>query len=161
MFVERSLVWLSRFFFARVVGVGATSPSLAHPVQMAPGYKGLLCIMFVYPFNSVSMVRVIVVTPGGFPTLLGFSAVISSGWTIVRRFVDNFPLRLRLKVLSSYKLKLVNCITLLSDRALAPSRHSFARIRPAYSCQGPRSSAAEGQWSHLRSQFELHPPCEW
>ena len=25
---------------------------------------------------------------------------------------------------------------------------------------GPMSSAAEGHWSHLRYQFELHPPCE-
>ena len=126
-------------------------PELARPVQLAPGCNGLLSIMFVYPFNSVSLVRVIVATPSGLPKLSGFSAFISAGWTIVQRFVDNVPLRLRPKVLSSYKVKLVNCITLLSDRALAPSCHSFARIRPAYYHQGTRSSAAEGQWSHLRS----------
>ena len=51
-------------------------------------------------------------------------------------------------------------INLLSDRASGPSCHSLSLIRLAYSRQGPRSSAAEGQWSHLRSQFELHPPCE-
>ena len=45
--VERSLVWLSRFFFALVVGVGAASLALARPVQLAPGCKGLLSIMFV------------------------------------------------------------------------------------------------------------------
>ena len=47
MFVERSLVWLSRFFFARVVCVGVASPTLARPVQLAPGCEGLLSIMFV------------------------------------------------------------------------------------------------------------------
>ena len=86
---------------------------------------------------------------------------IRAGWTIVRRFVDEVPLRLRPKALSSYKVQLFNCITLLSDRASGPSCHSFALIRFAYSHRGPRSSAAAGKWSHLRSQFELRPPCEW
>ena len=158
--VERSLGWLSCLFFALGIGVGAASPALARPVQLAPGCDRLLCIMCVWPFNSVSAVGVIVGTPGGLPTLSGFSALISAGWNIVRRFVNKVPLRLRPKPLSSYKVQLVHCITLLSDCALDPSCHSFARIRPAYSCQGPRSSTAEGQWSHLRSKFKLHPPCE-
>ena len=74
------------------------------------------------------MGRVIVATPGGLPTLSGFSDVIRAGWTIVRRFSDEVPLRLRPKALSSYKVKLVNCITLLSDRALAVLPKSALRI---------------------------------
>ena len=45
--IERSLAWLSRFFLALVVGVGAASPSLARPVQLAPGCDGLLSIIFL------------------------------------------------------------------------------------------------------------------
>ena len=141
--VKKSLAWLSRFFLARVVGVGAASLALAGPVQLAPGCDGLLSIMFLSPCNSVSAVGVIMATPGGLPTLSGFSAVIRAGWTIVRRFVNEVTLRLRPKALSSYKVKLSNCITLLSDRALGLSRNSSAQIRPAYSHQGPRSSAVE------------------
>ena len=100
MSVERSLGWLSRFFFALDVGVGAASPSLSPPVQLAPGCDGLLSIMFVYPFNSVSAVGVVVATPGGLPTLSGFSAIISAGSAIVRWFVDEVPLRLMPKELS-------------------------------------------------------------
>ena len=91
-------------------------------------------------------------TPGGIPTLSGFSDTISAVCTIVRSFtVDVALLRLRPKALSFYKVKLFNCFT-LSDTALAPSRQSIARFRPAYSCLGLMSSAAEGQWSHLQSQ---------
>ena len=44
--VQRSLAWLS-LFLALVLGVGAASPALARPVQLAPGCYGLLYIMFV------------------------------------------------------------------------------------------------------------------
>ena len=66
-------------------------------------------------------------TPGGTLTLSGFSAVISAGCTIVQSFVDNVaPLRLRPKALSSYKVKLFNCLTLI-DCATAPSRQSLPK----------------------------------
>ena len=35
--VERSLVCISRFFFALIVGVGAASSALAHPVHLVTG----------------------------------------------------------------------------------------------------------------------------
>ena len=88
------------FFLDLVVVVGAASLALALPVQWAPGYDGLLSVMDLDPCNSVSVVGVIMATPGGLPTLSGFSAVICAGWTIVRRFVDEVPLRLRPKALS-------------------------------------------------------------
>ena len=150
--VKRSLAWLS-LFLALVFGVGAAAPDLGRPVQLAPGCNGLLSIMFLFPCNAVSVVGVLVAIPVGLPTLSGFSAVIRAGWTIVRRFADEVPLQLRPKALSSYKVQLFEMITSLSDRASGPSCHSLPLIRAAYSCRGPRSSAAEGQWSHLRSQF--------
>ena len=99
-------------------------------------------------------------TPGGIPTLSGFRAVISAVCNIIVVVVVYFSalLLLRPKVLS-FKVKLFNFFT-LSDSALAPSHQSFALMRPTYSRLWPMSSAAEGQWSHLRYQFELHPPCE-
>ena len=100
-------------------------------------------------------------TPSDILTLSGFSTVISAGCDIILGFaVDVVLLRLVPKALSSYKVNLFNYIT-LSDPASVPSRQSFAQISPAYSLLVPMSSAAEGQWSHLRSQFELHPPCKW
>ena len=45
--VEISLGWISRFFFALVVGIGAASLALARPVQFAPGCDRLLSIMSV------------------------------------------------------------------------------------------------------------------
>ena len=42
--------------------------------------------------SSVSLVWA---TPSGLPTLSDLSAVISAGWTIARRFVDNVPLQRR------------------------------------------------------------------
>ena len=97
--VKRSLAWFS-LFLALVFGVGAVALALGCPVQLAPGCNGLLSIMFSFPCNVVSVVGVLVATPGGLPTLSGFSAVIRAGWTIVRRFVDEVPLRLRPEALS-------------------------------------------------------------
>ena len=102
--VQRSLAW-TYLFLARVFGIGAAAPALGRPVQLVPGCNGLLSIMFLFPCNAVSAVGDFVATPGGLPTLSGFSAVIHSGWTIVRRFSDEVPLRLRLKALSSYKVQ--------------------------------------------------------
>ena len=152
---------MASLFLALVLGVGTASPAVGRPVQLVPGCTGLLSIMFLFPCNAVSTVGVLVATPGGLPTLSGFSAVIRAGSTIVGRFADEVSLRLRPKALSSYKVQLFKMITLLSNRASVPSCHGFALICAAYSCQGPRSSAVEGQCSHFRSQFELHPPCEW
>ena len=118
--------------------------------------------MILFPSPAVSVVGDLVDTPECLPTLSGFCAVIRAGWTSVRGFSEEVLLRLRPKALSSYKVLLFKInVTVLSDLALGPSYHSFARIRLAYSRRGPRSSAAEGQWSHLWSQFELHLPCEW
>ena len=158
--VQRSIAWLF-LFLAVVFGAGAATPAVGCPVQLVPGCNGLLSIMFLFLYNSVSAVGDLVATPDGLPTLSGFSAVIHAGWTIVRRFSDKVPLRLSPKALSSYKVQLFKMITLLSDRASGPFCHSSALIRFVYSRRGPRSSATEGQWSHLRSQFELHPHCEW
>ena len=72
--VKRSLAWLSRFR-ALVFGVGATSPALGRPVQLAPGCKGLLSIMFLFPCNAVSTVGELAATPGGLPTLSGISVI--------------------------------------------------------------------------------------
>ena len=103
--VIRSLAWISIFLALEFgVGVGAAAPALGRPVQLAPGCNGLLSIMFLFPCNAVSAVGDFVATPGGLPTLSGFSAVIRAGWTIVQRFADEVPLRLRPKALSSYKL---------------------------------------------------------
>ena len=89
-------------------------------------------------------------TPGGIPTLSGVGAVISADCNIIMSFsVDVALLRLIPKALSSYKVTLSNCFT-LSNPALAPPRQSFARIRPVYYLLVIMSSAAEGQWSHLR-----------
>ena len=85
--IKRSLAWLSRFL-ALVFGVGAAAPALGLPVQLAPGCNGLLYNIFLFPCNAVSPVGVLVATPGGLPTLSGFSAVICAGWTIVRRFAN-------------------------------------------------------------------------
>ena len=160
--VQRSLAWLSLFLALEFgVGVGAAAPALGCPVQLAPGCNGLLSIMFLFPCNAVSAVGDLVATPSGLPTLSGFCDVIRAGWTIVRRFSDEVPLRLRPKALSSYKVQLFKMINLLSDRDSGPSCHSLALIRLAYSCKGPSTYAVEGQWSHLRLQFELHPLCEW
>ena len=89
--VKRSLAWIS-LFLALVFGVGAAAPALGCPVQLAPGCNGLLSIMFLFRCNTVSKVGDLVATPGGLPTLLGFSAVIRVGWTIVRRFAKKVPL---------------------------------------------------------------------
>ena len=133
--VKISLTWIS-CFLALVFGVGNAAPDLGHPVQLAPGCNGLLSIMFLFPCNTVSAVGDLVATPGGLPTLSGFSAVIRVGWTIVRRFANEVPLRLRPKALSLYKVQLFNCITLLSDRVSGLSCHSLTLIRAAYSCRG-------------------------
>ena len=150
MSVKRSHAWLS-LFQALLFGVGAKAPALGCPVQLTPGCNGLLSIMFLFPCNAVSAVGVLVATPGGLPTLSGFSAVIRASWTIVQRFANEVSLRLRPKALSSYKVQLFKMMTLLSDRASGPSCHSLALIRAAYSRRGPRSSTAEGQWYYLRS----------
>ena len=89
--VQRSLAWLS-LFLALVFGVGAAAPALGRPVQLVPGCNGLLSIMFLFPCNAVSAVGDLVATPGGLPTLSGFSAVIRAGRTIVRRFSDEVSL---------------------------------------------------------------------
>ena len=82
-------------------------------------------------------------TPGGIPMLSGFSAVISAGCNIILSFaVDVALLRLRPKLLL-FKVKLFNCFN-ISYPASAPSRQSFAQIRPVYSRLGPMYSAAEG-----------------
>ena len=88
--VQRSLAWLS-LFLALVFGVGAAAPALVCPVLLVPGCNGLLSIIFLFPCNAVSTVGDLVDTPGGLPTLSGFSAVICAGWTIVRRFSDKVP----------------------------------------------------------------------
>ena len=103
MSVQRSLAWLS-LFLALLFAVGAASPSLGRPLQLVPGCNVLLSIIFLFPCNTVSAVGDLVATPGGLPMLSGFSAVIRAGWTIVRRFSDEVPLRLRPKSLSSYKV---------------------------------------------------------
>ena len=69
-----------------------------------PGCNELIYVMFLFPSPAVSAVGDLVATPGGLPTLSGFSAVIRAGWTIVRRFSDVVLLRLRPKALSSYKV---------------------------------------------------------
>ena len=89
--VQRSLTRLS-LFLALVFGVDAADPALGRPLQLVPGCNELLSIMFLFPCNAVSAVGDLVATPGGPPTLSGFSAVISAGWTIVRRFSDEVPL---------------------------------------------------------------------
>ena len=104
MSVQRSLAWLS-LFLALVFGVGAAAPALGRPVQLEPGCNGLLYIMFLLSCNAVSVVGDLVATPGGLPTLSGFSAIIHAGWNIVRRFSDEVPLRLSPKALSSYKVQ--------------------------------------------------------
>ena len=54
-------------------------------------------------------------TPGGIPTLSGFSVVISDGCNIILGFAaDVVLLRLGPKELSSYKVKLFNYITLIA-----------------------------------------------
>ena len=68
--------------------------------------------MFLFPCNAVSAVGDLAVTPGGLPTLSGFSAVIHAGWTIVQRFSGEVPLRLMPKALSSYKVQFLKKITL-------------------------------------------------
>ena len=158
--VQKSLAWLS-LFLALVFGVGAAAPALGFPLQLVPGFNELIYVMFLFPSPAVSVVGDLVDTPGCLPTLSGFCAVIHAGWTSVQGFSEEDLLRLRPKALSSYKVLLFKIITVLSNRASGPSCHSFAWIRLAYSHRGPSSSAAEGQWSHLRPQFELHPPCEW
>ena len=130
--VQRSLAWLS-LFLDLVFGVGVAAPALGRPLQLMTGCNGLLSIMFLFPCNSVSAVGDLVDAPGGLPTLSGFSAVIRVGWTIVQRFSNEVPLRLRPKALSSYKVQLFKMITLLSDCASGPSCHSLALIRLAYS----------------------------
>ena len=47
VYIERSLAWLSRFFLAVAIGIGAASPDLARPFQLVPGCDGLLSIMFL------------------------------------------------------------------------------------------------------------------
>ena len=44
--VEISLSWFCHFLLALVVSVGAASPALARPIQLAPGCDGLLSIIF-------------------------------------------------------------------------------------------------------------------
>ena len=158
--VQRSLAWLS-LFLDLVFGVSAAAPALGFPLQLVPGCNELIYVMYLFPIPAVSAVGDLVDIPGCLPTLSGFCAVIRAGWTSLREFSEEVLLQLRPKALSSYKVLLFKIITILSDCASGPSCHSFAWIRLAYSHQGPRSSSVEGQWSHLRSQFELHPPCEW
>ena len=114
--VQGSLAWLS-IFLALVFGVGAAAPALGRPLPLVPGCNGILSIIFLFPCNTVSAVGDLVATPGGLPTLSGFSAVIRAGWPIVRRFSDEVPLRLRPKALPSYTVQLFKMITLLSNRA--------------------------------------------
>ena len=97
--VKRSLAWIS-LFLDLVFGVDAATLDLGRPVHLALGCNGLLSIMFLFPWNAVSAVGVLVATPGCLPTLSGFIAVVRVGWTIVRRFVGKVPLRLRPKSLS-------------------------------------------------------------
>ena len=107
----------------------------------------LLSTLFSNPFTALSSVWIIMATPGGIPTLSDFHAVISSGRNIILGVaVDPSDLLLLKPKALSFKVKLFNFFT-LSDSASAPSRQSFARIRPAYSRIGPMSSASEGQWS--------------
>ena len=158
--VQRNLAWLS-LFLALIFGVGSSAPALGFPLELVPGCNKLIYVMLLFSGTAVSAVGDLVDTPECLPTLLGFCAVIRAGWTSVRGFSEEVLLQLRPKALSSYKVLLFKItVTVLSDRASGPSCHSFAWIRLAYSRRGPRSSAAEEQWSHLRSQFELHPPCE-
>ena len=95
---------------------------------------------------------------GGILALSGFRAVISAGCNIILGVAIDLSalLLLRRKALS-FKVNFFTFFT-LSDSASAPSRQSFARICPVYSRLGPMSSAAEGQWYHLRLQFKLHHP---
>ena len=97
--VQRSLAWIS-LFLALVFGVSAVAPDLGRPVQLVPGCNGLLSIMFLFPCNIVSAIGDLMATPGGLPTLSGFSAVIRAVWNIVGKFSDEVPLRLRPKTLS-------------------------------------------------------------
>ena len=92
-------------------------------------------------------------TPGGNPTFSGFRAIISAGCKIILG-VDIGPSALLLLIPKalSFKVNIFNFFP-LSDSASAPSRQSFARIRPAYSRLGPMSFAVEGQWSHFWLQF--------
>ena len=116
-------------------------------------------MLYFPPSPAVSAVGDLVDTPECLPTLSGFCAVIHACWTSVRGFSEEVLLRLRPKVLSSYKVLLFKItVTVLSDRALGPSCHSFAWIRLVYSRRGPRSSALEGQWYHLRLQLNCTPP---
>ena len=77
--VCRKSLLASLFFSAIIVGADAASSALACPVLMAPGCKELFSIKFTLPFTLLSVVGVIVATPGGLPTLSGFSAIISAG----------------------------------------------------------------------------------
>ena len=131
--VQKSLAWLS-LFLALVFGVGAADPALGFPLELVPGYNKLIYVMFLFTIPAVSTVGDLVDTPECLPTLSGFFSVICACCTSVRGFSEEVLLRLRPKVLLSYKVLLFKIsVTVLSDRASGPSCQRFAWIRLAYS----------------------------